>query len=159
MGVENLGEMSVVALRLGGAVVMGGIIGIDRDLHRKPAGLRVMAMVALGSSLITMCAIWAANGPEKVAVDGTLHVVQGILAGIGFLGAGVILQNKTEEHVHGLTTASSVWMAAVLGTGCGFGYWMMVVPGFVAAILILVIGRYVEHAVLKLGGDVNPPPK
>lgn len=157
MQFENIDQLSEIITRLGAAIIMGAVIGIDRDLHRKPAGLRVMAMVALGSSLITVCAIWAVNGPEKVATDGVLHVVQGILAGIGFLGAGVIMHIKTGEEIHGLTTASSIWISAVLGTGCGMGYWQLVLPAFVGAILILVVGRYVEFAFLRLSETYKLP--
>ncbi|WP_063710476.1 MgtC/SapB family protein [Schlesneria paludicola] len=135
--------------RLGLATVLGGVLGIDRDLHRKPAGVRVLAMVCLGSAAITMASIAAMAVPSKTPVDGVLRTVQGVLSGIGFLGAGVIMRAPGKEQVHGITTASSIWISAILGMVFGLGQWELGLTSFVLACGVLVIGRRVEALVLK----------
>ena len=109
-----------VFLRLGAAVLMGAIIGLDRELRGKPAGLRTVALVALGSAVFVLTAAGEGNP------DSTSRVVQGIVTGIGFLGAGTIIRGQTEESVKGLTTAASIWLAAAAGIACGLAQWALV---------------------------------
>ena len=103
-----------VFLRLGVALAVGAIIGLDRELRGKPAGLRTVALVSLGSAVFVLTV--ASPG---ASVDSTSRVIQGIVTGIGFLGAGTIIRGQTEQSVKGLTTAASVWLAAAGGIACG----------------------------------------
>ncbi len=146
---SDIDQIHEMLFRLGVATILGTILGIDRDMHRKPAGLRVLSMVCLGSCAIIMVSIATVNsltGPG----EGLLRTVQGVLSGIGFLGAGVIMRTNGSDQVHGLTTAASIWISAILGMICGAGQWMLALCLFVFSWMILVFGRWVEYHVLAL---------
>lgn len=134
------------AIRLGSALLIGALFGLNRDLRGKPAGLRTHALVSLGSALATIMVL---GGPDRVMAaepNAIGRVVQGILTGIGFLGAGVILRDPA-GHVTGLTTAATIWLSAVLGIVCGLGYWALMGLGFVFTLLILLFGRPIERKI------------
>jgi putative Mg2+ transporter-C (MgtC) family protein len=140
--------------RLATATLLGGVLGIDRDLHRKPAGVRVLSMVCMAGAAITMVSIVAVSVEKKTVNDGVLRTVQGVLSGIGFLGAGVIMRAQGKEEVHGLATAASIWVAAILGMICGLGQWTLALCTFGMAWVILQGGRWVETQILRYA----PPP-
>lgn len=126
-----------VFLRLAIAVGVGALIGLDRELRRKPAGLRTLALVSLGSALFVLETI----DPTGSAAysDASSHVIQGIVTGVGFLGAGSILRGVGEESIRGLTTAASIWLAAAAGVACGLANWPLVASGCALGLLVLVI--------------------
>jgi putative Mg2+ transporter-C (MgtC) family protein len=128
----SLGFLEVF-LRLGAAVLAGGLIGFDREVRNKPAGLRTMALVALGSAVFVLAAAGAENA------DSTSRVIQGVITGVGFLGAGTIIRGQTEESVRGLTTAASIWLAAAAGVACGLALWPLVLVSCCLGLLILVL--------------------
>ena len=106
-------------LRLGGATLAGAIVGLNRELTHKPAGLRTHALVSLGSAVMTLISV-RLMFQSSVADDGAvLRTIQGIITGIGFIGGGVILRLPREQTVHGLTTAASIWIVAALGIAFG----------------------------------------
>ena len=112
-----------VTLRLGGAAVAGILIGLNRDMANKPIGMRTLALVSLGAAAVSVSAIqfsFMDNHPDALSrvVQG---VIQGIMAGISFIGAGVILRDHKAGEVTGLTTAATVWVTAALGIACGLG--------------------------------------
>src|SRR6478752_6259035 len=112
-------EILDILLRLATATLVGVFLGLNRDLHGKPTGVRTMGLVSLGSALIVVAAgLVGGNG------DAT-RAVQGIVTGIGFLGAGVIVKDTTSDRVHGLTTAAAIWLTAGLGVTCGLGHWVL----------------------------------
>jgi putative Mg2+ transporter-C (MgtC) family protein len=119
--------------RLGAAVLAGALIGFDREIRDKPAGLRTLTLVALGSAVFTLTAL------DANSIDSTSRVIQGIVTGVGFLGAGTIIRGKTEESVRGLTTAASVWLAAAIGVACGLAYWPLVLIASVFGLLVLAL--------------------
>lgn len=125
-----------ILMRLGAAVVVGAVLGVDRELHKKPAGLRTMAMVSLGSAVFMLLIV--DHSPPTARAE-TSRVIQGIITGIGFIGAGTILHRDAEGQVHGLTTAASIWLAAGLGIGCGLALWPIVLVGAGLGLLILVL--------------------
>lgn len=129
-----------IASRLGAALVAGALIGLDREIKKRPAGLQTHALVSLGAAL-TLLVIAVGSG---TAGDPASRVVQGIITGIGFLGAGVIMQYERERRVEGLTTAASIWSAAALGMACGAGYFALAAIALAAIILVLVAGGWVE---------------
>jgi putative Mg2+ transporter-C (MgtC) family protein len=131
----SLGYADVV-LRLGAAVLVGALIGLDRELRGKPAGLRTVALVALGSAVFVLAA--AGVGPGNSS-DSISRAIQGIVTGIGFLGAGSIIRGQTEDAVKGLTTAASVWLAAAAGTACGLAQWPLVACASALGVLILIL--------------------
>jgi len=125
-----------VLVRLGAAVGVGALIGLDRELRQKPAGIRTLALVALGSAVFVLETIDSGRSPYT---DPTSRVIQGIITGVGFLGAGSIMRNIGEESVRGLTTAASIWLAAAMGIACGLANWPLVVVGGLLGVLVLVI--------------------
>lgn len=137
------------ALRLGAALILGGMIGSNRELHGKPAGLRTHALVSLGAAVATMVVLKSSNGSLAIDPNAIGRVVQGILTGIGFLGAGVILRDP-KGHVTGLTTAATIWMCAVLGIICGLGYWGILAITIGLTAFALLFGRRVERLAERL---------
>ena len=121
-----------VLLRLGVAVLSGAIIGLDREVRDKAAGLRTMALVSLGSAVFVMTAL------DGESSDSPSRAIQGIVTGIGFLGAGAIIRGQSEESIRGLTTAASVWLAAALGIACGRALWPLAAVGCAFGLLVLV---------------------
>lgn len=130
------------------AVLIGCIIGIDRDLHGKPTGMKTLGLVSLGACIATMCALGFSTPtlPQNAEVS---RVVQGIVTGIGFLGAGVIIQNPREHRIRGLTTAASIWVTAAVGILCGLGVWSLAIIATVILITLLTLGRFVEKSLLR----------
>ncbi|MEO6710463.1 MAG: MgtC/SapB family protein [Planctomycetota bacterium] len=144
MDLINLFGWSEVILRLSSAVLIGSVLGINRELRGKPAGLRTHSLVSLGAALLTlgMMGIYPAQGGEVSAthVDAVSRVVQGIVTGVGFIGAGVIIRDSTSTRVHGLTTAATIWISAALGILCGSGVWPAALVGTALTLLVLVFG-------------------
>ena len=124
------------------AAVVGGVIGLDRELRGKPTGVRTMGIVALGSALVVL--VSQHTGGSDAAAGS--RVIQGVITGIGFLGAGVILRNPAGKKVHGLTTAAAIWLTACIGVACGLGAWPLVGTSAVLAVIILVVGTPLERA-------------
>lgn len=135
-------EMVESIVRLAGAAFAGMVIGLNRDLQNKPVGLRTLGLVSLGSALVVLSCI--GYGSPHHYEDAVSRVIQGILTGIGFLGAGVILHDKSSMKIHGLTTASTVWIAAMLGIAAGLGAWLILVVGTIIALVLLVAGLPLE---------------
>ncbi|NIR28414.1 MAG: MgtC/SapB family protein [Gammaproteobacteria bacterium] len=140
-------NIDVVLLRIGLAVVAGGLIGFER-LHRgRPAGFRTHTLVCTASSLLMLLAAFQwqfvpGGFMETVRVDPT-RMAQGIMTGIGFLGAGVIVKERLT--VRGLTTAASIWMTAALGIIYGLGFYTAALAGTVVTLLVLSLFQYLEQ--------------
>lgn len=135
--IADLKEATVVLLRLSLAAVLGGIIGYERERRGKDAGLRTHILVALGSAIFVLVPVTSA----MTSAD-TSRVMQGIISGIGFLGAGAILKQKNDQAVQGLTTAASIWVAAAIGVSAGYGSEATAVASTLVALFVLtVLGR------------------
>ncbi|MEZ5874148.1 MAG: MgtC/SapB family protein [Hyphomicrobiales bacterium] len=137
-----------VALRLGAAVVVGMLIGLNRDLADKPIGMRTLGLVSLGAAIVSISTIYfrgLADHPDALSrvVQG---VIQGVMAGIGFIGAGVILRDTKEQTVRGLTTAATVWVTAALGIACGLAAWEIVGLSLLLALFLLLGVAWLEDA-------------
>ncbi len=120
-------------MRLATATVFGAVIGIDRDFRDKPTGARTLALVSLGSAVASLAALKAGDS------DGFSRVAQGILTGIGFIGAGVILKRPETGVVEGLTTAAAIWVTSAVGMICALGHWDTALMATVIAVVILLI--------------------
>jgi putative Mg2+ transporter-C (MgtC) family protein len=132
----DLTQLGDVAFQMGGALVVGSLIGLERSFHGRPAGFRTHALVCLASAVLMMVTVhqweWLGAAPlDTVRTDPT-RMAQGIMTGIGFLGAGVIF--KEGLTVRGLTTAASIWITAALGVLFGVGFYL---PALMAAALTL----------------------
>jgi putative Mg2+ transporter-C (MgtC) family protein len=133
-----------VTWRLGSAAVLGGLIGAEREWVGKAAGLRTHMTVALGAAAFVLIAIEAGPG------DGDLgRVIQGIAAGIGFIGAGTILKRNDEAGIQGLTTAATIWLTAAIGVAAGAGHAGLALVCVVTAWLILTVMGAVERWVAR----------
>lgn len=142
-----------LVLRLLAAAAFGAGIGIDREVRGKPAGMRTHALVSLGAALVVLITV-RVGPPQFEHVDALSRVIQGIIAGVGFLGGGAIL--KSPESVHGLTTAASIWFVAALGAACGAGQWVAALIALVFALIILIAGQIVEKFIRRLFGPHEP---
>lgn len=134
-----------IAWRLVAALVAGAVLGVNRDLHRKPAGLRTLSLVSIGSAVLVLTTLIMTKG----SADAASRVIQGIVTGVGFLGAGVIIHHEPEHRVEGLTTAASVWVAAGLGAACGAGLAVLALFTLVATMAILIFGGRIERTLRK----------
>jgi putative Mg2+ transporter-C (MgtC) family protein len=130
-----------IALRLGIAALIGAAVGLNRDLHGKPTGVRTLGLVALGSAIAVL-------GIRQSSAADASRVIQGIVTGIGFLGAGVIIRNRG-DHIHGLTTAACVWITACIGAACGVADWRVILVAVPLLFVILLFGGRFEDAVRR----------
>ena len=144
-----------ILLRLGVATLAGGLIGINRDLHSKPIGLKTLGLVGLATAMVVVLADPSADSAK--ITDAGSRVIQGILTGIGFLGAGVIVHAEHNFRVRGLTSAACTWFAACVGIACGVGQWRIVVIALAIAFTLLIVGQRVERWLHRtLGGTDDP---
>jgi putative Mg2+ transporter-C (MgtC) family protein len=144
---------SEIVLRLGAATLAGGLIGLNRDLHGKPIGLRTLGLVGLATATVV---ILAATFDTKFP-DATSRIIQGILTGIGFLGAGVIIHRENRSRVQGLTSAACTWLTACVGIVCGAGQWRIVAVALGITFMVLIVGGKTERWLHRaLGGKEHP---
>ena len=140
-----------VALRLTAALVAGGLIGLERSYHGRPAGFRTHALVSLSTSLLMMVTVyedrWWPDTTRRLDIDPT-RIAQGILTGIGFLGAGTIM--KDGLSVSGLTTAASIWMTAAIGILMGIGFYAPAVVALLLTFGTLSLFRRIESSMPTL---------
>jgi putative Mg2+ transporter-C (MgtC) family protein len=132
--------------RLGAALAAGVIIGYERSFHGRPAGLRTHVLVALASAVLMLVTVfeqhWVRTGVEEMRLDPT-RMAQGIMTGIGFLGAGVIV--KEGLNVRGLTTAASIWITAAIGVLAGVGLYIPLAMATIMVIIVLSVFRWIEQ--------------
>ncbi|MGA0533818.1 MgtC/SapB family protein [Hansschlegelia sp. KR7-227] len=142
-------------LRMLAAAACGLALGFNRDLKNKPTGMRTLALVSLGACLVSLAGLQ--HEPLRTEPDAMSRVVQGVLqgvmTGVGFIGAGVVLKLEDERRVRGLTTAATVWATASLGIACGLASWPLIFFGAVLTLLILVLPRRVARALHKDFGE------
>jgi putative Mg2+ transporter-C (MgtC) family protein len=128
-----------VVIRLSLAALLGGLIGWEREADSKPAGLRTHMLVSLGSAMLVMTAIQA--GMVQESADTISRIIQGIVTGIGFLGAGEIVSVSNAEsgqiRVRGLTSAAAIWVAMAIGIAVGCGLWRIGAFGALLTFMIL----------------------
>jgi len=147
--------------RLLAAAGAGMAIGVNREMQGKPLGIRTLALVAVGTALATLTAVdfrGLDEHPDALSrvVQG---VLQGVLTGIGFIGAGVVLRDKETGTIQGLTTAASVWVTAALGIACALAAWHLVIIGVALTLFILVVVGWLEQKVFPDNGTENEDKK
>lgn len=136
--IDLMSELDLI-LKLLAGLLAGVVVGWERTSKRKSAGLRTFGLVGLGTAAAV------ALFTEPLHPDGASRVVQGILTGIGFLGAGVIIQRENDDAPHGLTTAAAIWVTAALGCAAGFGHWQITLTATTLTLVLLLINHSVEH--------------
>lgn len=132
--------LATVVIRIIAATVLGAIVGLEREKAGKPAGLRTHMLVSLGTALVVL----ACSG-AGMDLDGQSRVIQGIVTGIGFIGAGSILKLSEQREIQGLTTAAGLWMTAAIGVAAGLGAIGLALIGTVVTLIILVL-EYVTNS-------------
>ena len=144
-------DVVAACIRLAFAMLAGVVLGLNRDLKDKPAGVRTHGLVALGSALVTLVSTQLAYGAAGGA-DGNpvTRTIQGIIAGIGFLGAGVIIKVTDKAVVRGLTTAATIWLAACLGIAAGLGFIALTAITIALTLLLLFFGGPFERLMRRL---------
>jgi len=137
----------VIAIRVLIALVLGGLIGLERSFHGRPAGFRTHALVCLASALLMIATVyqgrWTAEAEIGAVTTDPTRMAQGIMTGIGFLGAGVIF--KEGLTVRGLTTAASLWVTSAIGILVGVGFYFLAVLGAVAVLVVLSLFLFLER--------------
>ncbi len=146
-----------ISLRLFAALVVGGLVGLQRELTHKPAGLRTHMLLSLGTALILVTAEQAGMSKSDLS-----RVVQGLVTGVGFLGGGAILKLTAEHEIHGLTTAAGLWVTAAAGAAAGLGHLGLAIVGVCLGLLVLAAFVKLEQ---RLGHHASqdaanrPPPR
>jgi putative Mg2+ transporter-C (MgtC) family protein len=148
-------DISVI-LRLLAAAAAGIALGLQREASDKSIGMRTLALVSLGAAMVSVATLrYPALGTDPNATARVLQgLLQGLMVGVGFIGAGVIMRDASSNKVHGLTTATTVWIAAALGIACGLADWLVVATGLTLSLTILIILKWVER---RLSHDVEKP--
>ena len=140
-------ENAVMLARIFGAVGIGALIGMERTFHGRPAGFRTHALVCVASALLMLVTVYQNEWMTQVALEAIrtdpTRMAQGIMTGIGFLGAGVIF--KEGLTVRGLTTAASIWVTAAIGILIGIGFWVAALMGAIATLAVLSAFRAIEN--------------
>ena len=135
-----------IILPLGSAWLAGSLIGLERSYHGRPAGFRTHALVCIASALLMLATVhqseWTGGLPAEAITTDPTRMAQGIMTGIGFLGAGVIFQEGLT--VHGLTTAASIWITSALGIMFGVGYYLPALLTTAIVLIVLSLFRWVE---------------
>ena len=151
-----------ISVKLFFSAVVGGLIGLERELTNKEAGLRTHMLVSLGSTLFVLALVEAGASNDAVS-----RAVQGVAAGIGFVGAGNVLKLSSEHRVRGLTTAATIWLTAALGVAVGLGKWWLPVFGALLTLGILMmlvpvemfLKRFRHRHAEKGEGEKKPDPQ
>jgi putative Mg2+ transporter-C (MgtC) family protein len=157
----DMHQLVRVTLRLSAALAIGTLIGLQRELTHKPAGLRTHMLLALGTALFVLGA--AESGMH---LDSLSRIVQGLATGIGFLGGGAILKLTNEREIHGLTTAAGIWMTAAASAAAALGQIAVALIGTLLGLLVLVVFHKIEKELGHLArkdaevhSRSNPNPK
>ena len=144
----------IAVFRLVLATVLGAAVGVNRELFLKPAGLRTHALVALGASLFAIVALLLtpSAGADFTAVS---RIVQGLVAGVGFIGGGVIIRRDDPQGVHGVSTAASIWVSSAIGLSAGLGLWRAALAAVALAVVVLSLTPLDRK--LREWREVQPP--
>ena len=144
--IPDAAQFTRISMRLLLAALLGGVLGYERESKGKAAGLRTHMLVALGAAFFVLIPQQAGAS----AADMT-RIVQGVIVGIGFLGAGAIIKLIEQQETKGLTTAASIWLTAAIGVAAGFGREASALLGAAIALIILALLPRIEHLIYNQG--------
>ncbi|MBM0107681.1 MgtC/SapB family protein [Steroidobacter sp. S1-65] len=145
-------------LRVLMAVVVGSLIGLDRELRNKPAGLRTHILISLAAAIFTLITFELHHqftGEDGTETADPVRIIEAVTAGVAFLAAGAIIQSR--GSVYGLTTGANMWLAGALGVACGAGYYFIATLGTAFAVLVLVVLAKLEARLNGKSPDEDPP--
>ena len=140
LGLDSAVQAERMLLRVVFAVVLGGVVGIQREKVGKPAGVRTHMLVSLATAVVVLAC--AGMGMQH---DAQSRVIQGIVTGIGFIGAGSILKLSEERDIQGLTTAAGLWLTAAIGIACGVGTLGIALITAFLTVLVLALAGVIEN--------------
>jgi putative Mg2+ transporter-C (MgtC) family protein len=138
-GLDDLGQLERVLLRVITATLLGALVGFERERAGKPAGFRTHILVCLGTAIVVL-----ACAGSRMDSAGLSRVIQGIVTGIGFIGAGSILKISEHRDIQGLTTAAGIWMTAAIGIACGLGTIGLALIATAMTLIVLWVLRVME---------------
>ena len=142
-----------VVIRVVLSIILCGLIGIERKFYHKPAGFRTNVLVGLGSTILMIISLYIlTNYNEGGSVD-ISRIASQIVTGIGFLGAGAIIQGR--GSIHGMTTAATIWVVAAIGIAVGLGFYFTAVIATIGALVVLVILGRMEHRFIHEPKGIN----
>lgn len=137
--VKDVGELTTITVRLFIAALLGGILGFEREQRGKAAGIKTHMLVAIGSALFVLIPLQAGISDAEMS-----RVMQGIITGIGFLGAGAILKGHDEKDLKGLTTAAGIWVTSAIGVAAGLGRESLaILCTFLALVILLTMPKVI----------------
>ena len=151
LDLSDIAEAIRMSIRLLLASILGGLLGYDRERAGKSAGLRTHMLVSMGAALFVLIPQQAGMSDADIS-----RVIQGVVAGVGFLGAGAIVKGKREEDIQGLTTAAGLWLTAAVGLAAGMGREASAILGAVLAFLVLSTLARVSHWAKKAQPQEKP---
>ena len=138
----------IVLLRVCGAAVLSGLIGLEREVYKNTAGLRTHMLISVAAAIFALMTLELIHSDyseiDAIRLD-PLRLVEAVTAGVAFLAAGMVVYTK--GNVKGLTTGAGMWLASGIGLACGLGYWSIALTGSIAGILLMVVLRRIEYAV------------
>ena len=143
-GFPDRTRLGITLIRVMAAVLLGAILGIERERAGKPAGLRTHMIVCLGTSVVVLACL-----EVNMGLDGLSRVIQGIVTGIGFIGAGTILKLTEQREIKGLTTAAGLWMTAAIGVAVGLGALGLAMIGTVLTLLVLGLEHMLDSRIAR----------
>ena len=143
-GLPDESQMARIIIRMTAAALLGAVVGIQRERMGKSAGIRTHMLVALGTTLFVIACLESGMSPSDLS-----RVIQGLAAGIGFIGAGAILKLRDEREITGLTTAAGIWMTAAIGVAVGLGRWGSAALGIILTWVILSIIAQLKYRLQK----------
>lgn len=146
--IDDVERTTRLVMRLGLAALLGGLLGLERERSGKSAGVRTHMLVAMGSALFVL-----ASQQSGILQTDISRVVQGLVAGIGFLGAGAILKNGNGHQVEGLTTAAGIWLTAAIGMAAGLGQEVTALLSTLLAVAVLSLEPLIGRLVQRKGGS------
>jgi putative Mg2+ transporter-C (MgtC) family protein len=149
-GLQDIQQLKHVVLRMFAAVVLGALVGYERERAGKPAGFRTHILVCLGTAVVVL-----ACSRIGMSNDALSRVIQGIVTGIGFIGAGSILKLDQQRDIQGLTTAAGLWMTAAIGTAVGLGSLGVAILATVATLIVLALSGIQERRNAKNRRDAE----
>jgi putative Mg2+ transporter-C (MgtC) family protein len=150
-----------ISLRLGLAALAGIVLGVNRWLHHKSAGVKTHALVSIGAAvaMLIVAPVDPMASDISAYADAASRVLQGLITGIGFLGAGVIIHNARGKRIQGLTTAASIWITTLIGAAIGMGQLTIGTLAVIATGIVLLAGNAMERFVGNKFGDHSAPTK
>jgi len=148
--VRDVAEMTRLVVRLSLAAVLGALLGFEREQKGKAAGVRTHMLVALGSAIFMTIPLQIGVQPAELT-----RIIQGMVTGVGFLGAGTILKGDDESRVKGLTTAAGIWMTSAIGMTAGLG---QEVSAILCTVFALIVFALMPRIVRLFGDDAPAPP-